>query len=514
MDKKWKSGLMVIRTVLLLTALVWVVSVPLGAEPQGWPEIAAHALAQPPADAPATNKGTAKAGEHAGEKETGALEANAVPLAAAAEQVEANEAAPERLEGGAATAVWTVMAAGGTAAAAASETPAQAAANETAKAKPADGKATVKTADKATNKATNKAADNTDGKVVYLTFDDGPSSLTDEVLDILKKEDVPGTFFVLGEQAKRYPEMIRRIEEAGHTLGNHTYNHEYKELYDSFGHFWKQIKATEEVLRGITGERTPLVRAPGGTYGHFDETYFNLLELGGYKVFDWNVDSGDSKRKGVPASEIIDNVVSANRQNEVIVLLHDGAGHGESVKALPKIIQYYKKQGYAFRAISPDQPPVQFHLDPSMKKKHRTIPSDAWVKANVVPNAALFGPDLPLTVEAGGVQTRLDSGEYRLQDGQYIVPLRTTMERLGAKVHWDGDNQRAVVVWGNAKATFDPNTGTATSELTGKLQVKYDLIFERKNESLWVPLRILMEAAGHPIASLTLREDERRVTAL
>lgn len=158
---------------------------------------------------------------------------------------------------------------------------------------------------------------------------------------------------MLGEQAKRYPEMIRRIEDAGHKLGNHTYNHEYKELYDSFGHFWKQVKATEEVLRGITGKRTPLVRAPGGTYGHFDETYFNLLELGGYKVFDWNVDSGDSKRKGVPASEIIDNVVSANRQNEVIVLMHDGAGHGESVKALPKIIQYYKKQGYEFRAISP-----------------------------------------------------------------------------------------------------------------------------------------------------------------
>ncbi|RRJ67554.1 polysaccharide deacetylase [Paenibacillus oralis] len=377
-------------------------------------------------------------------------------------------------------------------------------------AKPANGKAIVNATVKTDGKTANKA----DGKVVYLTFDDGPSPLTDEVLDILKKEDVPGTFFVLGEQAKRYPEMIRRIEEAGHTLGNHTYNHEYKELYESFGHFWKQIKATEEVLRGITGERTPLVRAPGGTYGHFDQTYFNLLELGGYKVFDWNVDSGDSRRKGVPASEIVNNVISANQQNQVVVLLHDGGGHAESVKALPKIIQYYKKQGYAFQAISPDQPPVQFHLDPSVKKKHRTIPSDAWVKANVVPNAALFGPDLPLTVEAGGVQTRLESGEYRLQDGQYLVPLRTTMERLGAKIHWDGDNQHAVVVWGNAKVTFDPKTGTATSKRTGEPQVKYDLIFERKNESLWVPLRILMEAAGHPIASLTLREDERRVTAL
>lgn len=74
MNKKWKSGLMVIRTVLLLTALVWVVSVPLGAEPQGWPEIAAHALAQPPADASATNKGTAKAGNIPGKKRRGRWE--------------------------------------------------------------------------------------------------------------------------------------------------------------------------------------------------------------------------------------------------------------------------------------------------------------------------------------------------------------------------------------------------------------------------------------------------------
>ncbi|MEC2346823.1 polysaccharide deacetylase family protein, partial [Paenibacillus barengoltzii] len=97
--------------------------------------------------------------------------------------------------------------------------------------------------------------------------------------------------------------------------GNHTYNHDYDALYDSFGQFWKQIKATEEVLREITGTRTPLVRAPGGTYGHFDKTYFNLMEQGGYKVFDWNVDSGDSRRKGVPANEIIANVKNTKLQD-------------------------------------------------------------------------------------------------------------------------------------------------------------------------------------------------------
>ena len=159
-------------------------------------------------------------------------------------------------------------------------------------------------------------------KIVYLTFDDGPSNLTDQVLKILKKEDVPATFFVLGGNAKKMPEVITRIVEAGHTIGNHTYNHEYSELYQSFNVFWGQIKETEEVLRQITGVRPELVRAPGGTYGHFDKAYFDLMEQAGYKIFDWDVDSGDSKRKGVPAAEILRNSTPDKLKNQMIILMH------------------------------------------------------------------------------------------------------------------------------------------------------------------------------------------------
>lgn len=109
---------------------------------------------------------------------------------------------------------------------------------------------------------------------------------------------------MLGEQAKRYPEMIRRIEEAGHTLGNHTYNHEYKELYDSFGHFWKQIKATEEVLRGITGERTPLVRAPGGRTAILTKRISTCWSLGAirYSTGTWTVGIPAEKESRLPKS--------------------------------------------------------------------------------------------------------------------------------------------------------------------------------------------------------------------
>lgn len=351
-------------------------------------------------------------------------------------------------------------------------------------------------------------------KIVYLTFDDGPSKLTDEVLAILKQENVQATFFVLGEQAKRSPEIIYRIFDAGHAIGNHTFDHKYDQLYSGFTQFWGQIKATEEVIRQITGIRPELVRAPGGTYGHFDETYFQLLEQGGYKVFDWDVDSGDSKRKGVPASEIVSNVTSTKLKNEMVVLMHDGTGHAETVKALPEIIQFYKKHGYTFRTISPEQKPVQFSIAPSVKNKAKAAPSLAWIEQNIIPNAELFGPGQPLIIEAGGVQTRLEAGEYMLLNGQYQVPVRTVMERLGAKVKWDALNKTAIVMWDDAQVRIDTRKETiqAMKGATMARLSPVDMTF--RSSSLWIPLRSLLESSGQTIVSATSDSQERRVKSM
>lgn len=351
-------------------------------------------------------------------------------------------------------------------------------------------------------------------KIVYLTFDDGPSNLTDQVLDILKEAKAPSTFFVLGEQVKRSPEIINRIVEAGHALGNHTYNHEYDKLYHNFTEFWRQIKQTEEVLNEITGFRPQMVRAPGGTYGHFDDTYFKLLEQGGYKVFDWDLDTGDSKRKGVPAAEIVRNITSAKQKDKVVVLMHDGAGHGETVKALPQIIAFYKDKGYEFRSLTDEVKPIQFSLDPKVKSKGRTNPSVAWVESHIVPNAALFGPPKALYVEAGGVEMKLKSGEYELRNGQYLIPLRATMERLGAKVSWDHKGRSAVISWGKATVTLDTEKNTLAVEVQGQPLRQNDISIEVKNGSLWLPLRILLETTGHEVASVTSSVEENRVKAL
>lgn len=349
-------------------------------------------------------------------------------------------------------------------------------------------------------------------KVVYLTFDDGPSKLTDEILAILEEQKIKATFFVLGEQAQKSPEIIYRTAEAGHVIGNHTYNHKYSELYGSFTAFWNQIKRTEEILREITGTRTSLVRAPGGTYGHFDSSYFELMEQGGYQVFDWNVDSGDSKRKGVPASEIIENVTSEKLEKEMVVLMHDSAGHEASVKALPAIIDFYKQKGYSFEVLSPEQKPVQFSL--SKKVTARTAPAQSWIESHVLPNAALFGPGQPLYVEAGGVQTKLTAGEYKVDQGQLIVPLRTTLERLGAEVSWDAGSRNVIVVWGELQLTLDPEHGTARREGTEvPMEIGTDR-FRSQGGSLWMSLRSLLELTDHPIISVTNTAEARRVESL
>ncbi|GIP23711.1 polysaccharide deacetylase [Paenibacillus sp. J22TS3] len=352
-------------------------------------------------------------------------------------------------------------------------------------------------------------------KVVYLTFDDGPTKLTDQVLAILSKNKAKATFFVLGEQAERYPEVIRRISEGGHALGNHTYDHVYKKLYHNFSEFWRQIKQTEEILRNITGSRTPLVRAPGGTYGHFDSSYFSLLKRGGYAVFDWDVDTRDSSRKGVPSSEMIRNVKLAELKDQIVVLMHDGAGHEQTIKALPRIIEYYKSHGYEFQSLSSKVKPVQFSIKANGAWGSRIKPTKKWVEDHVVPNAALFQEGRQLVLSTGGVETEMGYGEYELSEGRYKVPLRAAMERLGASVQWSSVNRAAVITWGKKTLTIKVDSNTAEQMTIGKQgSAGVPFALETRGDTVWVPLRSLLGLLGHPIVSVTKDRDYYRVKAL
>ncbi|MEK4272290.1 polysaccharide deacetylase [Paenibacillus sp. FSL R7-0026] len=350
---------------------------------------------------------------------------------------------------------------------------------------------------------------NTQDKVVYLSFDDGPGNHTREVLDILRKEKVLATFFVLGEQAERYPELIRTLVEDGHALGNHTFNHQYEQLYSDFKVFWKQIKQTEEVLERITGFRPNLVRAPGGTYGHFDQSYFDLLQLGGYTVMDWNVDSGDSKRKGVPAKEILSNSTKVPAgARSVIVLMHDGGAHAETVKALPGIIKYYRDHGYRFDTIKSTDQPVQFRVHPDSKYKARKAPGKAWIAEHVEANATLWLASKKLKVEVGLAAATLQPGEFRMEGQRIMVPLRTFMKKFGGSTRWDSETRTAIAVWKERTIHADSVSGTLTT--TGAIETG---AVQSQGGTIWVPLRELLEQMGLRVNSLTSNEAEWTVKA-
>ncbi|WP_438349188.1 polysaccharide deacetylase [Paenibacillus sp. FA6] len=353
-------------------------------------------------------------------------------------------------------------------------------------------------------------------KTVYLTFDDGPSKLTGKVLDILKESNIKGTFFVLGEQVHRYPEFITRITEEGHALGNHTYNHNYEELYKGFSPFWNQIKQTEDEISLITGFRPSLVRAPGGTAGHFDDTYFTLLKQGGYQVVDWNVDSGDSKRRGVPAQEIIKGATTDIHSDQIIVLMHDGSGHEETVKALPEIITYYRDKGYKFDILTPELEPVQFKITESARALKRQQPSQEWTATNVAPNSTLFSKGKRLVMEIGRMETDFKYGEYRLTEGRIMVPLRATMEKLGVKVEWDGENKLVRMNMGMESIQMNVVTGQwiSNNRIMNQVERTMNVPVQLSGDTLWVPLRELLQASGYAQIAVSMNKVEWRVTTI
>lgn len=197
-------------------------------------------------------------------------------------------------------------------------------------------------------------------KTVYLTFDDGPDpENTPIVLDILKKSEIKATFFITGRQAEKYPDLVMRIYQEGHAIGNHSYNHVYRELYQSPYTYVEQLHKTDEIIKNITGVRPHITRAPGGTVGSFTKDYWELIKEEGYVEVGWNVSSGDASQ--AHANDIYQNIAyqldNSFLLSHAIVLMHDGRGHSETLKALPNIISYFKNHSFEFRVITLDTPP-------------------------------------------------------------------------------------------------------------------------------------------------------------
>lgn len=196
--------------------------------------------------------------------------------------------------------------------------------------------------------------------IVYLTFDDGPDNKnTPQILDILRDEGVPATFYVLGNMVEAYPDVLKRIFNEGHAIGNHSYNHSYKELYSSPWNFISQFQRTDDIIMSVIGVRPLIIRAPGGTSGAFNADYWDIVKSSGYVEHDWNISTGDASPKGATAADELANVTSqidTYNFKSAIVLMHSTAQKDATVEALPNIIKFFKERGYTFGVITPMTP--------------------------------------------------------------------------------------------------------------------------------------------------------------
>ncbi|WP_245954501.1 polysaccharide deacetylase family protein [Fontibacillus phaseoli] len=199
-------------------------------------------------------------------------------------------------------------------------------------------------------------------KVIYLTFDDGPGKYTDQIVSILNKNGIHGTFFMIGNQVSGNEKAIKTAAENGNYIGLHSMTHDKKKLYRSSGsaRFIKEFKQEQEIIQKITGTTPWLIRAPYGSKPEINNKFLNDIAAAKFKMWDWTVDSKDWNYPGKPERIIQEIKRQVHRDTEVI-LMHEKS---QTVQALPGIIKYLKKKGYSFAVYKPDQHfPVNFAKD-------------------------------------------------------------------------------------------------------------------------------------------------------
>ena len=179
---------------------------------------------------------------------------------------------------------------------------------------------------------------------VYLTFDDGPSSNTGRILDILAEYDVKATFFVVGKEEEEYQPLYKRIVEEGHTLAMHSYSHKYNEIYQSVESYRDDLSRLQEFLYDTTGVWCRYCRFPGGSSNQVSKVDMHdlIAYLDGQDIsyFDWNVSSGDASSDYVSPGSIVRNSTSQLQKfKEAIILMHDASEKKSTVEALPELIE-------------------------------------------------------------------------------------------------------------------------------------------------------------------------------
>lgn len=202
-------------------------------------------------------------------------------------------------------------------------------------------------------------------KVCYLTFDDGPSARTPEVLDILDRYGVKATFFVVGKDTEQSKQWMKQIVDRGHTIGVHSYTHTYRKIYDSVEAYLDDFAQEYHIIEEATGAAPQIFRFPGGSINAYNGQIYQeiVAEMTrrGFVYFDWNRSNGDAVRKSPAASVLARNALDKlGSSSRVILLMHDSKGHTNTVAALPAIIEGYLNAGYTLEALTPEVRPIVY----------------------------------------------------------------------------------------------------------------------------------------------------------
>ncbi len=195
----------------------------------------------------------------------------------------------------------------------------------------------------------------TDGiKVVFLTFDDGPSENTGELLDMLNEYDAKGTFFTTLHDNDNAKAMYRRIANEGHTLANHTSSHDYS-LYNNPDAFLADVDELDQYQKTITGlaETSHVFRFPGGSMNSTEACVQGLVNRG-WNYSDWNVSSGDGCADPPSSDVIAQMIIDGCRENDVSVVLSHAELKESSREAMPIVIETLQQEGYTFLNMEAD----------------------------------------------------------------------------------------------------------------------------------------------------------------
>lgn len=203
-------------------------------------------------------------------------------------------------------------------------------------------------------------------KIVYLTFDDGPTpQITDHILDALKAQNVKATFFIVGKEIKGREAILKRIYEEGHAIGLHTYSHNFKIIYKNPETFISEMQKTNETINEVLGTNLDikLIRFPGGSAGRLNKNFYQKLSEKGYLIFDWNVDLQDGIKGHLSPEAFLENAKKcSDRSNRRIILAHCNSNNQNTCEALDDIIGYYQSQGYVFKPLDDTTKPYHYRI--------------------------------------------------------------------------------------------------------------------------------------------------------